>query len=170
MLAPTWGDIMNIKRGLFRLWIVVSFLWVVLIVGLSWSDIRRDRWLAEEAWWDSDPLADLPVRCEEARGSATIDYRIEDAPEPWNRVREPSKACWYSEERFRTLWPEYSVLEHVDLSLKLYRSLGWEPEFARDPFDHTKRAAAFALIPPIAMLFVGSLFVWALSGFRSAAS
>ncbi|MDI7862374.1 hypothetical protein MRS76_10430 [Rhizobiaceae bacterium n13] len=131
-----------------------------------WSDIQRDRWIAGDPWWEADALADLPVRCEEARGAVNVDYRIEDAAEPWNRYRTPSQACWYDEAKFRALWPEYTDLKHEDLSRKLYQSLGWSPEFDGDRFERTKMAALFALVPPLFLLVIGAALAWAFSGFR----
>lgn len=49
---------MNFRRGFFRLWLIVSALWVLLIVALGpgfvsrpllWQEIR-DGWRAEREW------------------------------------------------------------------------------------------------------------------------
>ncbi|KQZ47447.1 hypothetical protein [Ensifer sp. Root558] len=156
---------MNIKRGMFRLWLVFSVLWIASMTVIWWPDIQRDTWTIGDRWWEADALANLPVRCEYARGAINADYRIGVAAEPWNQHRAPSQACWYSEKRFRALWPEYADLDHASLSNKLYQSLGWTPQIEEDRFERTKRAMFFAFIPPILLLAIGSALFWALSGF-----
>ncbi|WP_160010717.1 hypothetical protein [Rhizobium sp. 18055] len=156
---------MNIKRGLFRLWIVVSFLWVAAVGFMGWQEISKDRWWIGNPWYEADLIADLPVRCEQARGAKGTDYAVRHAAEPWNRYRDPPQACWYTEDRFRALWPEYKDLAFATVSADLYRTLGWSPRFDGDRFLRTRPIAYFAFIPPLVVMIIGCLFVWAVSGF-----
>ncbi|MBB3446425.1 hypothetical protein [Rhizobium sp. BK379] len=152
---------MNIKRGLFRLWLVLSVLWIVAVGFMSWESIQRDE------WWSGDPnvFADLPVHCENASGSADVDYYRREAPEPWNAYRTPGSACWYSEHRFRQLFPSYNSISHAKLSEMLYQNLGWEMARSSDKYDRTKSAAMTAFIPPAFTFVIGAALVWAFSGF-----
>ena len=157
---------MNVRRGLFRLWLVASLLWVAAITAIGWGEVSKDRWITGDPFWESSALAALPVRCEDARGVANVDYKSDPAVEPWNRYLSPSNACWYDEARFRVLWPEYADMKHFDLSRQLYKSLGWSQTFEGDRYERTKRVAIVALAPPLAVLLVGSLIFWAFAGFR----
>ncbi|ASY58291.1 hypothetical protein [Sinorhizobium sp. CCBAU 05631] len=156
---------MNIRHGMFRLWLVVSILWVAVIVVIGWDNIIQDRWYAGAPFWEGDPLAELPVVCADARGIVNTDYTSKSAVEPWNRDRSPSYACWYEEARFRALWPEYSDLTHLQISDKLYERLGWSRQFQGDQFERTKPVLLFALLPPAVLFLIGALFLWAFAGF-----
>ncbi|PDT05137.1 hypothetical protein CO666_05770 [Rhizobium chutanense] len=152
---------MNIKRGLFRLWLVLSIIWIAVFVFISWDSIERDE------WWSGDPdiYADLPVPCGKARGTEGKDYSQRLAPEPWNTVRNPGSACWYPERKFRALFPFYNGNSHGKVSKMLYDELGWEPAEGGDKFLRTKPVVLAALLPPLLVLAVGSALVWAFSGF-----
>ncbi|MBY5440666.1 hypothetical protein [Rhizobium leguminosarum] len=152
---------MNIRRGFFRLWLVLSVIWIVAVGLIGWEPIRRDQ------WWSADPnpFADSPVRCENATGTANVDYTRRNAPEPWNAYRTPGYACWYPEGRFRTLFPSYNAVSHAKLTEMLYQNLGWEQATDSDKFIRTKPVALFAFVPPVASLIIGAAFVWAFSGF-----
>ena len=158
---------MDVRRVLYRIWIVVSLSWVTAVIALGWGEIKKDRWITGTPWSESSALAALPVRCEDARGAIDVDYKVKPASEPWNRYRTPSSACWYDEARLRALWPEHADLKHFDLSRQLYKSLGWSPTFEGDDYERTKTVALLALLPPAFLLLAGSLVVWAFAGFRS---
>lgn len=127
----------------------------------------RHRVHAGSPFWENDPLAELPVPCPDARGIANTDFTAKMAVEPWNRYRDPSHACWYEESRFRTLWPEYADLTHLQISGKLYERLGWSREFEGNKFERTKPVVMFALLPPVILFLIGALFLWAFAGFAS---
>ncbi|NEH32651.1 hypothetical protein [Rhizobium ruizarguesonis] len=152
---------MNIKRGLVRMWLVLSVIWIVAAIFISWESIKLDE------WWSDDPnvYADLPVPCDKARGTEGRDYSQRPAPEPWNAVRNPGSACWYGEDKFRILFSFYDGDSHGKVSKMLYGELGWEPAEGNDKFLRTKPVVMTALIPPLLAYAVGTAFVWAFSGF-----
>jgi hypothetical protein len=158
---------MNIKRGLFRLWLVFSIFWIAGVGLLGADTIKADKWWKGNEWWEDPPLAFLPVQCGDARGVKDKDYEAQQAFEPWNIYRTPSTACFYTVENFRRLFPEYKDLSREDLSKKLYAKLDWAPAFDGDRFEHTKTVTSAALIPPLATLLCGSLIFWAFAGFSS---
>ena len=158
---------MNIKRGLFRSWVVVSLLWVAVTSPIVVGMASGDKWLKGSEWWETEPLNLLPVRCEDARGQAGTDYQRTVAFEPWNRFRSPGEACFYTLENLRSLWPEYASIERSDASKALYDKIGWSAVFEGDRFEGTKTAALIAVAPPIAMLLLGLLVMWAVAGFRN---
>ncbi|MBX5001456.1 hypothetical protein [Rhizobium lentis] len=117
---------------------------MIVVAFFSWEVVRRDE------WWSGDPdiYADLPVRCENVKGTADVDYALREAPEPWNAYRTPGFACWYTEHRFRQLFPSYASISHAKLGEMLYENLGWESVKDRDKFERTKPLLMGAFLPP----------------------
>src|ERR1700733_6200370 len=97
----------NVRRGLFRLWVVLSSLWVILTAIISVSPVRAEFAKAasmrslEAASWTPDE----PVDCSLARGT---------------EFRREGELCWYALPVFRKLYPEYKDLNEQELSEKLY--------------------------------------------------
>lgn len=154
---------MNIKRGLFRLWVVLTVLWVAGVILVGWNNITDD-----PAWggqpWLASPIASFPVLCSEARGAAGVDYVAKVANEPWNQYRDNRQACWYDAAKFRQMWPEFKDLSDNDVLDRLYTDLGWYHS-SFDPLHNTKIVLMKALIPPAVIFVIGGLFVWAFAGF-----
>src|SRR5947207_320692 len=101
----------NARRGLFRLWIVLSSLWVILICVMSIAPVREEfakastmRKINAGKW-----TPDEPVDCSIARGT---------------EYRRDGSLCWYALPAFRKLYPEYNDLKEQDLSEKLYARAG----------------------------------------------
>lgn len=159
---------MNIRRGLFRVWLVLSLFWVAVVGWVGMDTITSDRWLKGPEPWEKEDVMFLPVRCENARGTPPGDYEKLEAFEPWNRYRGAVEACYYTEEKFRANFPEYADLSRKDVSTRLYKQIGWEPVYDGDKFAKTKHVASIALLPPLALLIIGSMIAWAVSGFRRA--
>ncbi|MBB3388930.1 hypothetical protein FHT82_001653 [Rhizobium sp. BK275] len=157
---------MNIKRGLFRLWLVLSLFWVIGAGVVGSGSIKSDKWWKGDEWWEKAEPSFLPVRCEDARGTINVDYEKLDAFEPWNQYRNPSTACYFTIEKFRALFPEYKDQSREEISKKLYDRIGWEPVFDGDRYEHTKIVAAVAFGPPLVLLIIGGLIGWAFAGFK----
>ncbi len=109
---------MNIRRGLFRVWLVASVLFVLCIAGFSYNGIRQEfknastDWDAEVRKWGGYML--LPVDCSAARGTSGASYE----------VGKDDGLCWYKVEEFRRLYPEYKDVQNGSLSEKLYAKVG----------------------------------------------
>ena len=100
---------MNIRRGLFRLWITFAALFALVTATLSYTEIRN------EFFWRKPPAdwkALLPVACDQARGAANTDYSTSQ------------NLCWYEQDKFRALYPEYADLTEPELSKRLYAKAG----------------------------------------------
>src|SRR5215468_9908976 len=79
---------MNWRRGLFRLWIVGSVLFVLAVAFVSYSDIKAQFDDTKRLFED---LERLPVFCGDARGVAGTDYttRKGQDPGPWDTYAKP---------------------------------------------------------------------------------
>jgi len=142
---------LNVRRGLFRLWLVLSCLWAILITAFSFVPVQEEfakaasrRELGAASW-----VPDEPIDCAMARG---IEYRREGS------------LCWYSLPTFRKLYPEYAGLPEKDLSEKLYAKAGLPLKPIR-PWPMLWEKVALATGPPVGILVLGWAFLWALSGF-----
>jgi hypothetical protein len=142
---------LNVRRGLFRLWIVLSCLWVILICITSIAPIRQEfakaasmHNLAGASW-----TPDEPVDCSLARGT---EYRREGS------------LCWYSLPTFRKLFPEYADVPEQELSEKIYAKAGI-PLTPIRPWPKLGEKVALALGLPLGTFILGWAFLWALSGF-----
>jgi hypothetical protein len=69
---------LRVARGLFRLWIVCSVLFVIVVAVRGYSEIK-----ALYEVWPGEPL--VPQLCGEARGVGGVDYSTsEGQPGPWD--------------------------------------------------------------------------------------
>jgi hypothetical protein len=147
------GVIMNLRRGLFRLWIVGSALFVLVVALVSYSGIKAE----------FDAVASTPhllraneqavgLPCANARGTADADYIIF------------KDNCWYPMTTFRRLYPE-----HNDLSDDAIRKVDPVLSIATkmNPWTNMGMAAAIAFGIPLVTLILGSSLLWALSGFAA---
>jgi hypothetical protein len=79
---------MDLRRGLFRLWVVGAVLFAAVVIAANYSRIRRE---FDEADWVTVKF----VKCTEARGTAGRDYR-----------EEADKSCMYELDAYKRLYPE----------------------------------------------------------------
>jgi hypothetical protein len=159
---------MNLRRGFFRIWLVLSALYIIAVGALFYGDVSeqfRKAALGAEFKKAGAGILLVPVLCKEARGKDGEDY---DASGPWNDYRA-EKLCWYQEPKFRRLYPEYKDLTEDDLSDRLYQRAGLKIERAK-PWVLVGTVAAIALSVPLAVFILGTAIGWAFAGFRRGAS
>jgi hypothetical protein len=104
---------MNLRRGLFRLWLVGSALFVLAVAFVSYGEIKNQFDAAALMHvLKADEVA-IPVLCADARGAANADDFIEF-----------NDNCWYAMSKFRRFYPEYKDLLDNELTQKLYPARG----------------------------------------------
>ena len=146
-------ETMNWRRGLFRLWIVGSALFVLAVAFVSYGDIKKE--------FDAAALMDeikdyeqlVPVLCADARGAADF-IGVNDN-------------CWYAMSKFRRLYPEYNDLSDNELTRKLYTARGVEFHDLPKPWVTLGTWAGIAFSIPLVVLVLGASLVWAFSGFAA---
>jgi hypothetical protein len=153
---------MNIKRGLFRLWLVLSLLFGAYMAFVSWDVLAKE--FRDARRLDAKPAATVslyPIACWNKRGAAQVDYLTENGDGP----SQPWQNCWYTLEKIRTFYPEYNEFTnpfdlldktYLDTDLKLFKPRPW---------DRVVSVATFALGAPLVILIIGAALVWAVSGF-----
>lgn len=149
---------MNARRGMFRLWLVFSVLFVIGVGAASYIRIRNEFRIADT---DLDALAKkyggtnlLPVNCAEARGTMDRDYSSSEG------------LCWYTMENFRRFYPEYRDLSDRVISDRVYAKAGI-PLRKAHPWEALLDAALLAVGIPLIILALGFGFAWVISGFRT---
>ena len=150
---------MNIKRGLFRIWLVLSVAFAVLTGALSYHSIsnefRKASFIRE---LDRSSVTLIPILRGNIRGDAK-DYNCNE-----NYPGNPFETCWYQLPRFRELFPEYRDLTDDDLLEKTYREMGRHRNLSR-PWAALFEALVFGLGVPLTVLLVGASLYWAIAGF-----
>ena len=155
---------MNVKRGLFRLWLVAAALFAISTVAIS-CDIVANEFDAAAAskHWDAVSREALPINCQLARGKRGADF-VET--KPWEEYQSPPKpdACWYTMEALRRLYPEYADLQDDEIRANLYRLAGLSVS-GHQPWMLVSQVASVAFGVPVAVLAFGAALAWALAGF-----
>ena len=140
---------MNVRRVLFRLWIVAALLWAVFIGSLTWEKIY------------SPVLAPrIYVYEPETRTFADI-LQVDDVPHPRTEISfaaekvtlvlsgNPSHA--QAKAIVDVFRPEYVDIRHWEARLGRLRNIGV--------------ALLLHLLPSLLVLGLGALFLWAFAGF-----
>jgi hypothetical protein len=145
---------MNFRRGFFRIWVILSSLFIIGVAFASYKEVIGE---FEKASLDfSSFVIEVPVNCTEARGKSGTDYL-------------EFQKCWYQMPTFRRLFPEYKDMSDDAVSDKLYAKAGIELHPART-WKALGIAISIALGVPLVALVIGAALGWAFSGFRSALS
>lgn len=141
---------LNLRRGLFRLWIVFGTLFVIAVcVRATGSIITAFDKASPRKDWLGKPL--VPVDC------PGEEYLPADNPKQDGR-------CWRTLAGYQALHPNE---KHDDSPLvaALYEKAGIP---LLDPFDAWAKVfqtAGIALGVPLAVLLLGQALLWAISGF-----
>jgi hypothetical protein len=144
---------MDLRRGLFRLWIVFAVLFASVAAIVSFDGVRDEFRNASVKNAGSHFALLVPVDCLQARGQLDSDYY------------KNAGYCWYEMPKFRALYPQYKHWEDSELSEELYKKIGIIlPE--RRPWTKLAQAAGLALGIPVAVLLLGWGLLRALSGIR----
>ena len=148
---------MNVRQGMFRLWVVLSAVFVLGVVVASYSSIIQEFRFASQDWdavfkeyGGSGSL--IPVDCGQALGVLSTDYSQSDGE------------CWYVKDAFRNLYPEYKDLNDHDLNERLYAKAG-RPLKHFHPWVKVGEAVGVAFGVPLAVLVLGFSLMWVGSGF-----
>jgi hypothetical protein len=156
---------MNVRRGLFRLWVVATAGYLLLAAAYFFRNVREEFAAAALFRHGLTRFGDealVPVPCAQARGKEGVDFSKLIYPEHGNKI-----ICWYSRSKVRTLFPEYSDLSDGDLTNRAYKKAGIERSLPH-PWTTLMKSAGLLLLPPLVLLLVGWSLVWAFAGFRKA--
>jgi len=159
---------MNWRRGLFRLWIVGTALFVLAVAYNSYDEIKTQfdavaakRKVASDLATDAKFADWVHQRFYSDMPREQFDKKITTA----NPITEPKviaqlKAIITNRDTSRPLseWTDDELRAHI-----LYRIIAPTP----NPWGSIGSTAAIALGIPLAVLILGSSLVWAFSGFAA---
>ena len=158
------GARMNLRRGLLRLWLVASVLFII-VAGVSVRPEVAAEFDAARRWAPFSGARLVPITCGAARGSLGVDYQT--ALDLEQRTRKPVEVCWYPIPKFRVLYPEYNDLSDDDLTSQTYAKMEVSPWQPPTPWTFVAKTAAIVIGIPVAVLIVGAAIFWAFAGFHS---
>jgi len=157
---------MNIKRGLFRLWLVCGLLFASATILFTYDQISREFTNASALAKVPDTTTfTIPIGCWNKRGAAKIDYITENG----GGESAPWELCWYPVAKVRAMFPEYAQFDDADLKDETYIDAKI-PRYPAHPWQSLFGVLGFAFGVPLFFLVVGVAFVWAFSGFARPAS
>lgn len=168
---------LNWKRGLFRVWLVASALWIVFIVLLVRPDISYQKYYEERAKF-------LTLRESAYKINTSVCEQF--ALKPWQKYSEAIGSAELSKSKqsidvvmacYRHLKPEGSNDQYGILILA---NMGWSNnefiEALKNPIDsrdlaysELRNATLWIMTPPIAFFALGGAMMWAIAGFRRSA-
>lgn len=176
----------NVRRGLFRVWLIFACLFVLFVGFVSIGDIREEFEKAALQQAMSKDILLVPAECAKARGTAGSDYVVlkranlsqltDEQLRSFKELIEKKAGgapltdalCWYDMPKFRANYPEYKDLDDDHLSDALYQKAGIPVTHAPiRPWTRVGHAIGIALGVPLGVLFLGSSFMWAVKGFRA---
>jgi len=163
---------MNWRRGLFRLWIVGTVLFVLAVAFVSYGEIKAE--------FDANAIASKP----EVTSSFIAEFR-QRYPEYNNLTDDQLSDAVY--KKFYSDMPreqfEKQVSEKISASKKIVKFQGQLHELPADFTDEQITTALKSTIPnpwatlglwaaialgiPLAVLVLGASLVWAFSGFAA---
>ncbi|WP_322884142.1 hypothetical protein U8C35_06325 [Sinorhizobium medicae] len=155
---------MNIRRGLFRLWLVISVMFATVALLVAWGDISAEFQAAEKrAAIPNSSKNLLPMGCWEKRGVPEVDYVSAHPKGECN----PWEAVWYTVPKLEKLFPEYTstLPNFFNLQEDAYRKAG-VPLNEAHPWKLVGKFSAFAFGLPALIFVLGFCFLWAFAGFR----
>jgi hypothetical protein len=156
----------RLRRGLFRLWLVLSAAFVVAVAWHYFDAVRTEFDRAQLMYKMGHDRALLPMECNQARGLEDKDYtRAQPSHGELYRLRPNQATCWYAPDRLRALYPEYAGTADQPLAQKLYSAVGIPLQRPPAPFTLGLRVALLAIGAPLLALALGSGLLWAMGGF-----
>ena len=152
---------MNIKRGLFRIWVLLTVFFVLAMVGIGYGEVVQQlERQAEETYVNEHKTPLLPVVCYKARGQHGADYQWP----PGRESQEDYRSCWYELTAFRRNFPEYGDIPDAALVEKT-RKEAYFGVYPSHPWTVAGQFLLAAVAIPLGILLVGSAIYWALAGF-----
>lgn len=148
------GDTMNVKRGLFRLWILASVAWSVLIISDNWSGIK-DPYIQEKryVYRPTTQVIELLSDDEQSKNSRALLMEHDQLPLN-NRV---------------TLYIPQGV--DVEAAKPLVQEFArTAPTWRQSDIEEARKARIYATtksvtLPIFFSFIVGAALMWAIAGF-----
>ncbi|WP_155256266.1 hypothetical protein [Mesorhizobium loti] len=157
---------MNLRRGLFRVWVLITIAWFVAVGAFAYSTLqhRPNRMpVATRIMSGDKPVVEM--LCSEARGKLGTDFSTSDTgvPGPWDDYTKLNVGtrCYYLMPAYRATYPEYASLSDD----QLFGDYGLLSGVSVNPWPVIWRILVVGVSGSLALLLVGWLVLWAGAGF-----
>jgi len=148
---------MNWKRGFFRLWLAVSAFWLIIVAVLFYPQVVSP-YIEPQAYILRDDSGFLQL--DNVSDSNDQDFKAAYQIE----IEFPNKVTLFAKDD--TPKP---VLDTQSKSFYEQHVKPREVELATARWQSLERASATGVLPPLALLLVGLVIGWIVSGFKSTA-
>jgi hypothetical protein len=148
---------MNIRRGLFRFWIVFACLFVIAVGVASSLPIRREFEKAGEA--------KTILRRIEREGILFVPCSHR-GKRPFDVLQ--NGRCGYDIPKFKAQHPAYRDLDEDRVFDRLCDEAGINTKTPFSPWTKAMEAGGIAVGVPVVVLILGWASLWAYAGFRPA--
>jgi hypothetical protein len=160
---------MNMKRGLFRIWVILSVVFITIVLTYSFNSIKSEfETVSLIKEMDKSATMLVPVERRKARGEENKDYSCSN-PFLIPDTQFKSDTCLYELPKFRKLYPEYNDVTDKKLATDLYKEAG-RPTKEFSPWTKLMQTLIIAIGVPLAMLIFGRALLWSIDGFKSESS
>lgn len=151
---------MNIKRGLLRIWVVLSAAYIIGLAAIGSKYVYEEFQQADFIQRTIEGKEyGYPVKCEFAKGVQGTDWNYGD---PWEYNYQ--KVCWFTLESFKHHYPQHKDTEPSAL-LTINYKMSDEYMPRPQPWWTLGGGIAWAFGLPLFFLVVGSAIYWAFAGF-----
>jgi hypothetical protein len=150
---------MNWRRGLFRFWLAVSALWLIIVVVLFYPQVVSP-YIEPQAYILRDDSDSGFLQLDNVSDSNDQDFKAAYQIE----IEFPNKVTLFAKDD--TPKP---VLDTQSKSFYEQHVKPREAELAAARWQSLERASATGVLPPLALLLVGLVIGWIVSGFKSTA-
>jgi hypothetical protein len=145
---------MNWRVGLFRLWIVLSAIYLSVVLVMFAPSVIED-FKAQYAADDGGVIL-VPLACGSVRGTKGADYT----------TLSDDSNCWYELSKFRALFPEYKSKSDDELTDKLYDNAGVKLAIP-DPWGRLGNVLSALIVGPFVLLLLNFATKWIVTGFAT---
>jgi hypothetical protein len=151
------GRAMNIKRGLFRIWVVLSILYIIVLTlfAIDYASREFEQQAEVNNILTGKISKGMPVDCTKAK----------EFPQWWAQFPHADDGlCWASLPEARKIHPELTDPSDLAFAETLYAGANkhlWVPT----PWWTVASFVGWAIGLPLAVLAIGSAIYWALAGF-----
>jgi hypothetical protein len=149
---------MNLRRGLFRLWIIFTVLWCLVVAGIG-------GYVTFQQFQGQQHKQSLLAR-------GLVPINLYDSQDP-ARATALSNQCeagyiwsWCDLSVFRKIFPEYNALSDNELKAKILKKANNVDAWRPAPTLYLGNTLLIALIVPSLLFVLGYAITWAFSGFR----
>ena len=148
---------MNWRRGLFRLWLALSALWLSIIAVLFYPQVVSP-YIEPQAYILRDDFDSGFLQLDNVSDSNDQDFKAAYQIE----IEFPNKVTLFAKDdtpkpvldtQSKSFYERYVKPRDAELTTARWQSL--------------ERASATALLPPLALILLGLVIGWIVSGFKS---